>query len=251
MQLKHLTSLLFLGLATASYSTPAPAEQEASLSSRDYKLGALEVREPAKAAPNAVVKRSKHRPSKVKGGKKCARKGKGRSVRSTIAKRAITTFVMNQAPKGIASAKDGDILRTGDLGGCSVVVVFTPTAAYGVHVAGGDAQGKNAEKMASDAIKALIGIIPTTFSKSTAKAFMFTPELIDPKTKKVVEDKAAGKLADGLDAAGLGDKLTWNNYDIGQIMKVSDADASVEVVFGKAGSYPTINAGGVCGVQQK
>lgn len=248
MQLKQLTLLLFLSLGAVSYSTPVPAGQEVTLSSRDYELGSLKAR--AAAAPKSKpAKNTKHGPSKIKGGKSCPRKPKGRRARRELAKRAIKTFVMNQAPQGIASAKKGDILRTGDLGGCSVVVVYTTDAAYGVHVAGGDGHG-NHDAMATNAINALIRIIPKTFQKSNAKAFMFTPILVDPNTKRPIDDTAADKLVHGLEAAGLDSKLTWNNYDLGQIAKVSDADASVEVVFGAAGSYPTINAGGVCGVPQ-
>jgi len=54
-----------------------------------------------------------------------------------------------------------------------------------------------------------------------------------------------------LRAAGLHSKLKWDDCDMDEIDQVSDEDASVEVLFGVAGSYPTINAGGFCGVPQK
>jgi hypothetical protein len=86
-------------------------------------------------------------------------------------------------------------------------MVYIKTAANGGHVAGGDVRRLiSNEKMAQNAIDALINFVPSRFDKTKAAAFMLTPVMeLDGEE---IDDTAADKLHDGLRNACMVQSLT-------------------------------------------
>jgi len=173
--------------------------------------------------------------------------------RSGLVPRAgAVKFEMNGPPQQATLNSADDVLWTSDIGGCSVVIIASPTTAFAVHVARGsmgiDAQGQyvhngDEDQMATTAVTDLMALYNQHQAEAgTVKAMVITAD------QGPDGDSVLNSLWAGLSTIP---SKNYNTYDAWAIYHMPAGDAKrwagqLQIRWVEGGHWPAVNLGDQC-----